>query len=295
LGNDTAVLKKINSKPIVWSCLLYLLGLVFLFFYLHPKVAAYIESNQIPVPQVSLLPILGYFLGVVILLGIILFFIPVSKIKFLLRILFGVLYAWGLVVILGLALPGAVAIAIGVAIALLWLFLPLVWLQNLLLLFTLVSVGAIFGTLLPPWTLVWLLLAISVYDIVAVSLGYMMWLAKKLSESDTLPAFILPQNFRDWNLNLKGDSIRRLFESENAERDFSLLGGGDIGFPLIFVASVISFWGLSAALVVAGASLIGLIFAFLLQIFLMKGKPLPALPPICFITILGFLLVYFTR
>lgn len=295
MGNDTAVLKKINSKPIVWSCLLYLLGLVFLFFYLHPKVAAYIESNQIPVPQVSLLPILGYFLGVVILLGIILFFIPVSKIKFLLRILFGVLYAWGLVVILGLALPGAVAIAIGVAIALLWLFLPLVWLQNLLLLFTLVSVGAIFGTLLPPWTLVWLLLAISVYDIVAVSLGYMMWLAKKLSESDTLPAFILPQNFRDWNLNLKGDSIRRLFESENAERDFSLLGGGDIGFPLIFVASVISFWGLSAALVVAGASLIGLIFAFLLQIFLMKGKPLPALPPICFITILGFLLVYFTR
>ena len=35
---------------------------------------------------------------------------------------------------------------------------------------------------------------------------------------------------------------------KNAERDFSLLGGGDIGFPLIFVASVFAAYGFSDAL-----------------------------------------------
>jgi presenilin-like A22 family membrane protease len=294
LAGNTRVKKKISLEPMLWSSLMYLLGLVFLFYYLYPRVKAYIESNQIAVPEVSLGPILAYFFGVVVVLGVVLFFIPVSKLKFVLRVLFAILYGWGMVIILGLALPAEAAIGLGAAVALWWLFLPLVWLQNILLLVTLVAVGAVFGTLVPPWTVVWILLAVSVYDIVAVVLGYMMWLAKKLSESDTLPAFILPKKARDWTLNLRGSSVRKLFEEESAERDFSLLGGGDIGFPLVFVASVFSAYGFSTALVVAGASLAGLIFAYLLQIFLLKGKPLPALPPICFLAVIGFLGVYFT-
>ena len=294
MAGNTRVKKKISLEPMLWSSLMYLLGLVFLFYYLYPRVKAYIESNQIAVPEVSLGPILAYFFGVVVVLGVVLFFIPVSKLKFVLRVLFAILYGWGMVIILGLALPAEAAIGLGAAVALWWLFLPLVWLQNILLLVTLVAVGAVFGTLVPPWTVVWILLAVSVYDIVAVVLGYMMWLAKKLSESDTLPAFILPKKARDWTLNLRGSSVRKLFEEESAERDFSLLGGGDIGFPLVFVASVFSAYGFSTALVVAGASLAGLIFAYLLQIFLLKGKPLPALPPICFLAVIGFLGVYFT-
>ena len=294
MAGNTRVKKKISLEPMLWSSLMYLLGLVFLFYYLYPRVKAYIESNQIAVPEVSLGPILAYFFGVVVVLGVVLFFIPVSKLKFVLRVLFAILYGWGMVIILGLALPAEAAIGLGAAVALWWLFLPLVWLQNILLLVTLVAVGAVFGTLVPPWTVVWILLAVSVYDIVAVVLGYMMWLAKKLSESDTLPAFILPKKARDWTLNLRGSSVRKLFEEESAERDFSLLGGGDIGFPLVFVASVFSAYGFSTALVVAGASLAGLIFAYMLQIFLLKGKPLPALPPICFLAVIGFLGVYFT-
>ena len=294
MAGSTRVKKKISLEPMLWSSLMYLLGLVFLFYYLYPRVKAYIESNQIAVPEVSLGPILAYFFGVVVVLGVVLFFIPVSKLKFVLRVLFAILYGWGMVIILGLALPAEAAIGLGAAVALWWLFLPLVWLQNILLLVTLVAVGAVFGTLVPPWTVVWILLAVSVYDIVAVVLGYMMWLAKKLSESDTLPAFILPKKARDWTLNLRGSSVRKLFEEESAERDFSLLGGGDIGFPLVFVASVFSAYGFSTALVVAGASLAGLIFAYLLQIFLLKGKPLPALPPICLLAVIGFLGVYFT-
>ena len=163
----------------VWSAGLYLLGLVFLFYYLYPRVEEYIESNQVAVPEVSILPILGYFFGVVIVLGLVFFLIPISKLKLLLRIFFGFLYAWGIFIILALVAPWQLALVAGAAAGLLWLFLPLVWLQNVLLLITLVAVGAVFGSVVPPWTLVWVLLAISIYDIIAVSLGYMMCWPKK--------------------------------------------------------------------------------------------------------------------
>lgn len=285
--------RKVSLQPILWSSFLYIIGLLLVFAYLYPGVQEYIESSQIPTPEVSILPILAYFFGMVVVIGVVLFLIPVSKLKYVFRALFGLLYAWGIFIILSLILPPPAAIGIGAALGLLWLFRPFIWLQNLLLLLTLASVGAVFGAVVSPWTLVWVLLAISIYDIVAVSLGYMMWMAKKLSETDTLPAFILPRRLRDWKLNLKGAGFQKLFETESAERDFSLLGGGDIGFPLIFVASVFFTYSMSGALIVSAGSLAGIVFAYILQIWVLKGKPLPALPPISFLAIVSFLVVYF--
>jgi len=267
------------------------LGFFFLFTYLQPKVAQYIETNQIPLVEFSVLPVLIYFFAAVILLGITLFFIPVRYLKYILRVLFGILYAWGIIIICGLVMPGWPSIAIGALAAITWLIFPLVWLQNILLLLTLTSVGAIFGVLVSPWTVTWILVAISVYDVAAVRFGYMMWMARKLSESDTLPAFIIPRRMRLWNLNLRGSSVQKIFDSESSERDFSLLGGGDLGFPLIFTASVFAIFGFKGGLIVAIASLVGLAFAFVLQIRVLKGKPLPALPPVSFIAIIGFLIV----
>ncbi len=283
--------RKVSLQPVIWSSLLLISGLAILFYYLYPRVAAYIDENQITVPQASIWPILIYFFSVVVVLGVVLFFIPVSKLRLVMRLMFALLYTWGMFVILGLVLPLWATLTISAAAGILWFLFPLVWLQNILLLLTLVSIGAVFGTVVPPWTVVWVLLAISIYDIVAVFAGYMMWMAKKLSESDTLPAFVLPKKTRDWALNLKGSTVNKLFDDENAERDFSLLGGGDIGFPLIFVASVFDVYGFSDALIVGIAAFIGLLFAYFLQIYLLKGKPLPALPPICLVAFLGFLLV----
>ena len=283
--------RKTSLEPVLWSSLLYILGLLFLFYYLHPRVTEFIASNDIAVPETSIWPILIYFFSVVIVMGVVLYFIPISKLKMLLRVLFAFLYGWGTFVVLGLVLPFWIVISLAVIVGALWFFFPLVWLQNILLLMTLVAVGTVFGTLVQPWTVVWVMLAISAYDVIAVVAGYMMWMAKKLSQSDSLPAFVLPKKAKDWNLNLKGSTVNKLFDDENAERDFSLLGGGDLGFPLVFVASVITAYGVNDGIVVAIASFIGLLFAYFLQIYVLKGKPLPALPPICFVAFLGFILV----
>jgi presenilin-like A22 family membrane protease len=290
-------LRRTSLEPVLWSCLLYLCGLAFMFYYFYPRFTNSPVGEALQPIQASLSigPILIYFFSVVIVMGIILWIIPVSKLKLLLRIVFAILYVWGIVIITQINLPIAAAISLGAVAALLWLFFPLVILQDILLLLTLVAVGVVFGTLVSPWTVVWVLLALSIYDVVAVRLGYMMWLAKKLSESDTLPAFIVPKKSRDWNLNLKGETVTKLFEEESAEREFSLLGGGDLGFPLVFVASVYGAYGYYSAMVVAGASIAGLILAYLIQIYILKGKPLPALPPISFMAFLGFLAVYLTH
>jgi len=134
------------------------------------------------------------------------------------------------------------------------------------------------------------MMAISVYDILAVRFGYMMWMVKRLSVSDTLPAFVIPKTISKWNLDLRG---ARIFDDESV-REFSILGGGDIGFPLLLVVSVFFANGFVQSLVVAGFSLLGLAAAYWVQRKLLRGKPTPALPPISFLSIIGYIIIYLT-
>jgi presenilin-like A22 family membrane protease len=295
LTDRSKTAKRFKPGPLFWACLIYALGLAVIYFSL-PEEKTYIGvALGGAIPEYSLFPVLAYFFGTVLVMGIILFFVPVSRLKIILRLLFSFFYGWGVFILfyLLLDLPWQYSLSLGIIAGVIWLFLPIIWLQNLLLIVTLVSVASVFGALISAWTVVWVLIAVSIYDIAAVSLGYMMWMARKLSEADTLPAFILPRNLADWKTNLRGSSVNKLFDEEAAERDFSLLGGGDIGFPLLLVVAVFFGYGLSKAYVVAGGSFAGLIFAYLLQIYLLKGKPLPALPPITFLAIIGFLIVRF--
>jgi presenilin-like A22 family membrane protease len=254
----------------------------------------FLEANpQFTPPQVSAGVPLAYFLGVVLMLGIVLFLIPVSKLRWVMKILFAGLYAWGMFIAMVLSLHIILAAIIAVAVSLVWFLWPRVWLHNLVMLFALVSVGAVFGRLLSPWTVLILLAALSVYDILSVRFGYMLWLAGKLSEADTLPAFVIPKHWSNWNLGLRSGDLKRLLQAQWGERDFSILGGGDIGFPLVLVASVFLNYRLIESLIVAAAALLGLISAYAIQRFFLKGKPMPALPPICFMSAIGFLVVFF--
>lgn len=276
----------------LWSSLI-LIACLALTFYLAVRVKAFLEASQITPPQVSLQLPLAYFFGAVIVLGIILFLIPISKLRMALRVMFAFLYFWGMFIALGLSLPFLIAVFLSLASGLLWLFRPTSWLHNLLMVFALASVGAVFGSIFSAWTVIFLMLAISVYDVLAVRLGYMMWLTKKLSQSDTLPAFVIPERLSGWNLNLRKFGFGKLLQGSAGEREFSILGGGDLGFPLLLFVSVFLAYGLTGALIVALFALLGLISAYAVALFLLKGKPTPALPPITLLCFIGFLIVYF--
>lgn len=285
--------KRARLDPFLWSSFILITSQI-LTLYVASREKHFVETYQITPPQISLALPLVYFLGAVVLLGAILLLVPVDKLKIAFRIIFMFLFIWGMFITLGLSLPILAASLISIAGGLMWLFRPRVWLHNLLMIFTLASVGAVFGFLLSPWTAISFMLVISVYDVLAVRLGYMLWMVKRLSESETLPAFVIPKRISAWTLNLKEVGFKKLFEDESAEREFSILGGGDIGFPLMLVVSVFFVHGFTSSVVVAAFSLLGLVSAYWIQLFPLKGKPMPALPPITFVSLIGFLIVYFT-
>jgi presenilin-like A22 family membrane protease len=287
---------KVLLAPILWGSLLYVICTILAFFAVG-KARIRIDSGQIPQPEPTSasFPII-YFLVTVAVIGVSLFFIPTRILRQIFRYLFVILYAWGIFVLGSMYLmdSGAAEIALAVfalAVGFVWCFRPNIWLHNILMMLALSGIGLVFGSVLRPWTMLIVLGALSIYDIVAVQLGYMMWMATKMSQSDTLPTFILPQKTSRWGMGLGGGRFRQIMESKAGEREFSILGGGDIGFPVAMSMSVYYAYGLWQAFIVAGFCLLGLIAAFIIQQTLMKGKALPALPPISHGALIGFLIV----
>ena len=284
--------RKLVLAPVLWSSLILVVAQVITLL-IAAREKVFVEANNFPSPQVGLdIPVI-YFFAAVVVIGLILFMIPISKLRLILLVLFAFIFAWGIFILASLFLTVYISIPLAVAAGLVWLFKPKVWLHNLLLLIALMSVGLVFGYLLSPWTAMLFLLIISVYDAVSVRLGHMMWMANKLSESNVLPAFIFPRINQHWNLNLKNTGFKRLLV-ETTEKEFSILGGGDIGFPLLLAVSVYFNYGYAGAIVVAVFSVVGLIGAYLVQAFLLKGKPTPALPTIAVASLIGFLIVYYS-
>jgi len=285
------VVNKITRlSPLLWSGLIFAVSQVLTLFVAFQE-KSFLEQRQITPPEISLGLPLVYFFGSVIVLSLILFLVPPSKLTIVLKIMFVFLYSWGVFIVLGFFLPIPIAVPISVAGGLLWLFRPRIWFHDLLLLVTLVGMGSVFGVLFSPWTAISFMLIISAYDILAVRFGYMMWMARRLLESDTLPAFIIPKGIPGWNTDLRK---AKLVEDKSTEREFSVLGGGDIGLPLMLIVSVFFNYGLGSSLIIAAFSLLGLISACSIQVLFLKGKPMPALPPISFLSLIGLLTVYFS-
>ncbi|MBN2239832.1 MAG: hypothetical protein JW712_08655 [Dehalococcoidales bacterium] len=282
--------KTAKIHPFYWSALILVVSQA-VSLLAATQVQVFLEENLIEVPEVSLGIPLAYFLVAVVVLGLVLFFIPVSKLKIVFRILFVLLFAWGVFVDLSFFTPVVVAVLISAGVAIAWLIKPVMWLHNLLFIATLAAVGAVFGSMLSPWTAVILMAILSVYDILAVRFGYMMWMAKKLSQLDTLPAFVTPKDITGWNMDMREIS---LMDDESSERNFSLLGGGDIGFPLILLVAVYFAYGFGDCLIIAGFTLVGLAAVYWIQRIFLKGRAMAALPPITIAGFIGFLIIYFT-
>ncbi len=278
-----------HLHPAYWSVLILLLAQAIVFLVV-PEVQEYLEETQIVVPEVTPGVPIAYFFGAVVVLGIVLFLIPVSRLKYVFKLLFSLLFVWGVFVNLTFLLPVVIAAVISFGLTAIWFVKPKLWFHDILLLFSLAALGVVFGSMLSPLTALILMGVLSVYDLLAVKFGYMMWMAKKLSHLDTLPAFIIPKDMSGWNTDLKQV---RLLDEEASDRDFSLLGGGDIGFPLILMTAVQGVYGFGEALIIAGFTLAGLLSVYAIQRLFFKGKAVAALPPITLACLAGFLIIYF--
>jgi presenilin-like A22 family membrane protease len=249
------------------------------------------NGDVIDVPAHSALgPILIYILAAAGVLGLVLYKIPLSALKVLLRLLFALLFSWGTFIATVFYVPLPLAVAIAVAFGAFWFLIPLVWLHNLVLILAVSSLGAVFGRFITPWTAMAIILALAVYDFLAVRFKFMLWMADRLSQVNALPALIIPKDYSEWNLNLKKHG-EKMIEANPVEREYSILGGGDIAFPCLLTASVYFAQGFKPAAIMAVLGLVGLVSVYAIQAVFLKGKPMPALPPIAAFTLVGLLII----
>jgi presenilin-like A22 family membrane protease len=246
------------------------------------------EVVDVPVNS-ALGPILIYIFAAVAVLGITLSKIPLTALKILLRLLFALLFSWGAFIATVFYVPLPVAVAIAVVFGTFWFLIPLVWLHNLVLILAVSSLGAVFGRFITPWTAMAIILALAIYDFLAVRFRFMLWMADRLSQINALPALIIPKNYSEWNFNLK--RREKIVEVNPAAREYSILGGGDIAFPCLLTASVYFAQGLKPAVIIAVFGLLGLVSVYAIQAKFLKGKPMPALPPIAAFTLVGLLII----
>ncbi len=249
------------------------------------------DGDVIDVPAHSSVgPVLIYVLAASAVLGITLSLIPLTALQFFLRLVFAILFAWGafMAIVFHLALPPAIAIA--VAIGTLWLVMPRVWLHNLSLILAVSSVGAVFGRFITPWTAMAIILALAVYDLLAVRFKFMLWMADRLSQLNALPALIIPKKLPGWNMNLKGRE-GSMVTANPEDREYSILGGGDIAFPCLLTSSVYFAQGLTPGITIAALGALGLVAVYIIQGRFLKGRPMAALPPIAAVTLIGLLII----
>ncbi|MBN2187390.1 MAG: hypothetical protein JW732_08100 [Dehalococcoidia bacterium] len=247
------------------------------------------EVSEVPAHS-SLGPVLIYILAAAAVLGLTLSLIPLTALKFVLRLLFALLFSWGVFIATVFYFPLPLAVSIAVVFGTFWFLIPLVWLHDLVLILAVSSLGAVFGRFITPWTAMAIILALAIYDLLAVRFRFMLWMADRLSQINALPAIIIPKNYSEWSSNLKKHG-EKVIEMNPADREYSILGAGDIAFPCLLTASVYFAQGLAPAAIIAALGLLGLVSVYAIQAIFLKGKPIAALPPIAAFTLVGLLII----
>ena len=240
------------------------------------------DFEKAQMPQISPL----YFI-VSFLIATIAILITVRILKFkrhktiIFKILFIVTIFSGALLLISTWLPSSVAMFFTVILIILWLWRPSILTQDIAMVLGIAGVGSFLGLAISPNTMILLLVLFSVYDFIAVfKTKHMVEMAKAMIDSKAILGFVVPPDIK----NFKGTTGQVVPGGK-----FLVLGGGDIVFPLLFCSSLV-YISLVSSFVVAFFALLGLLSGFLIFITRKRRHALPALPPIAFFSIIGFLL-----
>jgi len=157
------------------------------------------------------------------------------------------------------------------------------------------GLAAIFVPILRPWSIVLLLIIISVYDMWAVwKSKFMIKLAKyQIQNLKLFTGFFIPymqeadkKKFEKIRKIRPKSKALRMLKKKKIKISLALLGGGDVAFPLLFAGVLLKFGGgLSPAIWVIAGATAGLLWLF---IYSKKGKFYPAMPFITIGSLIGW-------
>ncbi len=244
--------------------------------------------------QTSFLPII---LVIIIGTGILLLLIKynlqwVWKAWFLIAVVISLGVAWSAFVWRWLAL--LLAFALGA-----WkVYRPNFWIHNLTELFIYGGLAAIFVPLFNLWSVSILMVLIAIYDAYAVwKSKHMITLAKSQTKAKVFAGLMIPYQAASGKIIKRRGEVKKAAQLKRAVKAkgvpikvrTAILGGGDIGFPLIFAGVVLKEIGLWQSLIIPFFAGLGLGY---LMYYGDKRKFYPAMPFIGAGCFLGLLLVW---
>lgn len=239
-----------------------------------------LSSAQVPLEQISLMDFLLFFL-----VSTVIVFLLSAKSRvsgFLMNIFFIFTLFLGTNLFLSIFVNPASAFYFSVALIVARFLFPTILLHNILFLFSVVVFSSVLALQINPTTIIILLATLAVYDIVSVYwTKHMVKMAKAMIERHIIFGFIIPEKIK---YNIWG------VQKAQPGSGVVFLGGGDIGLPLFLVANV-AFSNVTQGIIVAIFAILGIILSYYLFISQKLKKPMPALPPISMMTILGYVLI----
>lgn len=141
------------------------------------------------------------------------------------------------------------------------------------------GIAAVFVPILSLWTIILLLLLISIYDIYAVwHSGIMQKMAKfQMNQVKVFAGFFVPYISKKVRLQLEKikNMPKNLRKAKKIKVNLAILGGGDVVFPIIMAGVVFKTLGFFPALIISLFATLSLLFLFIVA---KKGKFYPAMP-----------------
>ena len=161
---------------------------------------------------------------------------------------------------------------------------PLILLHNLLFVVALSGASVVIGLSFDSLSIVYILAALAFYDLIAVYVTrHMVKMAEIPASKGIYFGLVLPEKSKNLILPKKEIKIGQ-------GSGFMFLGGGDIALPLMLVLSVAA-TNLTDGIVIALFSFLGLLLLHLIFTLRKNPRPMPGLPPLIFMTLLGYLTV----
>lgn len=221
-----------------------------------------------------------YFLTVTVLFFFLVKYIKSSGLFF--KVIFVVVLFTGSQVFFSLFIDELIASLLAFVLVTIRFYYPTVWMHNLTLILGLGGICGTWGLGFSVLSMIIILLVLSVYDYIAVyKTKHMVKMAESMMKYNVLLALIIPENEKDYLVNLN--------KVPPTKGGFMILGGGDLALPLLFVVSVLANYTVYHSLIVLVFILLGLFVMHYIFVTQRFKKPMPALPPLAIFSIIGFL------
>jgi presenilin-like A22 family membrane protease len=197
------------------------------------------------------------------------------------------------VVTIGAFIHTIVAVLLALILATWKIYKPNPIIHNLTEVFIYAGLAAIFVPALNLTSILILLMLISIYDMYAVwKSKHMIVLAEAQAKAHVFAGLMIPYTFKSFRKNKTLGGSKKKTKTKKSTKiktkqlgRMAILGGGDIGFPLLFAGVILKTYGMMPALIIPLFSTAGLASLFY---FGKKDRFYPAMPFLSAACIAGF-------